>query len=193
MAKWLQWVSGVAVAVGFTAGVIVLLLWLAGTFDRKVPMNAAQAGVPEFKGRTTPVRQVEIPRFESAVGTIRAVRETNIGSKLLAKVLEINLKAGQKVQKGDVLARLDDTDLRARVQQAQAALLKAEKVQAQAAAEEKRYADMLKGEAVTRQAYDKVFRELGTANADVKSARKASRKLRRRWTGPLSVPLSMGP
>ena len=53
-------------------------------------------------------------------GTIRAVHETSIGSKLLARVVEVNLKAGQKVKAGDVLVRLDDTDLRAKLQQAKA-------------------------------------------------------------------------
>ena len=55
------------------------------------------------------------------MGTIRAVHETAIGSKLLARVMEVNLKAGQQVHAGDVLVRLDDTDLRAKLQQAQAA------------------------------------------------------------------------
>ena len=60
------------------------------------------------------------------MGTIRAVHETTIGSKLLARVVEVNLKAGQKVHAGDVLIRLDDTDLRAKLQQAKAAVAAAE-------------------------------------------------------------------
>jgi len=67
------------------------------------------------KGNVEPVRLVRLPLYESAVGTVRAVHETTIGSKLLASVTEANLMAGQKVRTGDVLVRLDDTDLKAKV------------------------------------------------------------------------------
>ena len=83
---------------------------------------------------------IRLPLSESAVGTIRAVHETTIGSKLLGRVVEVNLKAGQKVKAGDILVRLDDTDLRAKLQQAKAAVASIEAVRAQAAADEKRYA-----------------------------------------------------
>ena len=67
------------------------------------------------------------------MGTIHAVHEISIGSKLLARVVEVNLKAGQKVQRGEVLLRLDDADLRAKLQQAKAAVASIEANRAQAA------------------------------------------------------------
>ena len=73
------------------------------------------------------------------MGTVRAVHETTIGSKLLARVVEVNLKAGQKVKAGDVLLRLDDTDLRAKLQQAKAAVAAAEAARTQAVLDENRY------------------------------------------------------
>ena len=109
---------------------VVLLLWLAGKFSPKVPVTktTAQSQVSDVEGRLVSVRLIRLPLSESAVGTIRAVHETSIGSKLLARVVEVNLKAGQKVQTGDVLIRLDDTDLRAKLQQAKAAVASAEAV-----------------------------------------------------------------
>ena len=77
------------------------------------------------------------------MGTIRAVHETTHRLEAAGRVVEVNLKAGQKVRKGDVLVRLDDTDLRAKLQQAKAAVASAEAVRAQAAADEKRYAQLV--------------------------------------------------
>ena len=110
---------------------------------------------------------------ESAVGTIRAVHETSIGSKLLARVVEVNLKAGQKVQTGDVLIRLDDTDLRAKLQQAKAAVASAEAVYRQAAADEKRYAQLVKSRTISQQQYDNAVATLQSAEADLHRAQAA--------------------
>ena len=119
----IRWGSRILVLFAFAAGVIVLLLWLAGKFAPKVPATPATAPdrSADVKGNVEPVRLVRLPLYESAVGTVRAVHETSIGSRLLASVMEINLKAGQNVRTGDVLVRLDDTDLKAKLQQAKAA------------------------------------------------------------------------
>ena len=71
---------------GTASGVALLLLWLAGAFSPKVPSNAdlAQAVSQALPGRVVPVRVIQVPLVETAVGTIRAVHETTIGSKLLA-------------------------------------------------------------------------------------------------------------
>jgi RND family efflux transporter MFP subunit len=116
------------------------------------------------------VRRIRLPLSESAVGTIRAVHETSIGSKLLARVVEVNLKAGQKVQAGDVLVRLDDTDLKAKLQQAKAAVASIEAVRSQAAADERRYAQLVESRAVSRQEYEKAVMALRSAEANLRHA-----------------------
>lgn len=107
------------------------------------------------------------------MGTIRAVHETSIGSKLLARVVEVNLKAGQEVRRGDVLVRLDDSDIRARLQQAQAALDEAHAAHQQAVSEEKRAATMLQARAASKQAYEQAVMVLRSAEAGVRRAEEA--------------------
>ena len=102
-------------------------------------------------------------------GHDRAVHETSIGSKLLAQVVEVDLKAGQKVREGDVLIRLDDTDLRAKLQQAKAAVLR-RGGPAQAAADERRYAQLVQSRTVSQQQYDKAVAALRSAQADLRRA-----------------------
>ena len=162
-----------AVLLAFVGGVAVLLLWLAGTFAPKVPTSiaAGRSVEPEIAGRVEPVRLIRIPLVESAAGTIRAVHESTIGSKLMARVVEINLKAGQQVRTGDVLVRLDDVDLRAKLQQAHAAATSAEAAYAQTVNDEKRYAGLLKSNAVSRQDYEKTATALKSSDAELRRAK----------------------
>ncbi len=164
-----RWVGRGAVLLGFAAGVAVLLFWLAGKFSPKVPVNttAEQPAAERIEGQVVEVRMVPLPLFESAVGSIRAVHEMAIGSKLLARVMEVNLKAGQEVKANDVLFRLDDTDLRAKLEQAKAAVASSEAVRTQAAADEERNATLIKSNAVSRQEYEKAITTLRSAEADL--------------------------
>ena len=150
------WVRTLVVICGFSVLVAVPLLYLAGKFSPKVsetPSEPVQAERPA--GTTEPVRRVSLPVVESAVGTIRAVREMAIGSKLLARVVEVNLRAGQEVKTDDVLVRLDDTDLQAKLQQAKATVTSMEAARAQAVADEQRAATLIQSNAVSRQDYEK--------------------------------------
>src|SRR4029453_17238146 len=112
----------------FAVSAVLLLSWMAGRFAPKVLLSAerATASEEEFPGIVAEVRLVRLPTVETAVGTIRPVHETAIGARLLARVMEVNLKAGQIVDGGEVLVRLDDVDLRARRRQSEAALNAAE-------------------------------------------------------------------
>ncbi len=168
-----RWIARLAVALGFTAGVVLLLLWLSGAFVPKVSALVAEdAGSRPLAGRqVATARVVRLPLVESAVGTIRAVHETAVGSKLLARVGEGKLKAGQKGKTGDVLVRLDDTDIQARLQQAKAAVTSAEAVCAQAGRDEKRWGQLLTSRAVSEQEYDKAATVFRSADADLQRAK----------------------
>jgi RND family efflux transporter MFP subunit len=119
------------------------------------------------------VQLVRRPRYETAVGTIKPVHEASVASKLLARVVEVTVKAGQAVAKDEVLVRLDDSDLKAREQQAQAALDAAEARLKQAMADFERAEKLIAQNAIARADYDKAEAALSTANADLERARQA--------------------
>lgn len=179
VALWARWVGRGAILLGFALGVVLLMLWLSGRFSPKIPMRTgASVGRPEPRaGQTAPVRRIRLPLTESAVGTIQAVHQTSLGSKLLARVVEVNLKAGQKVNTGDVLVRLDDTDLQAKLQQAKAALAAAEAALQQAVADEKRYAQLVKVKAVSREEYEKTVTALRSAEAQLRHAQETVKEV----------------
>jgi HlyD family secretion protein len=49
----------------------------------------------------------------NASGYVTARRAATVSSKVTGKVLEVNIEEGQKIQAGQILARLDDTNVRA--------------------------------------------------------------------------------
>jgi RND family efflux transporter MFP subunit len=177
--RWLQWAGSAAAFCGFAAAVIVLLLWLAGKFSPKVPVaiESPQSPTAAVAGATVQVRLIRLPRSESAVGTIRAVHETTIGSRLMARVEEVNLKAGQEVKAGEVLVRLNDTDLKARLEQAKAAVSRAEATRTQAAADEQRYAKLAASKSISRQEHEQAATSLQEAEASLLQARESVKEV----------------
>jgi len=166
--------------VGFTAIVVILLLWLAGVFEPKVNGATAAVAVPSGRplgGRATaPARLVTLPATEAAVGSIRAVHESAVAAKLLAKVVEVNVQAGQAVRAGDALVRLDDEDLQARLRQAEAALAAAQAARRQAEIEFQRLDGLYKQEHATKLEWERAQTELETATAGVERAAQAARE-----------------
>jgi RND family efflux transporter MFP subunit len=173
--QWANWGSRAAILIVFSVGVTVLLLWLAGKFAPKVTMQIERGAASEDKapGSVAEARLVLLPLIETAVGTIRPVHETRIGAKLLARVVEVNLKAGQVVEAGDVLLRLDDMDLQAKRRQVTAVLNAAEAVRAQAEADANRSSGLLKSKVVTRQEYERDVTALKSADAELYRAKES--------------------
>jgi RND family efflux transporter MFP subunit len=113
---------GLTLAAFFSVGIVALMMVLAGAFEPKV--KARQSGgtvrepaVPGDRALGV-VKQFRRPRQESAVGTIRPVYEAVVASKILARVEEVRVKAGQEVKQGETLVVLDKADLKSRIDQA---------------------------------------------------------------------------
>ncbi len=153
----------------FLAVIVVLMMWLMGVFHRKVDSSGhATAGVRSADGVTSvPVRKIRVPMSESATGSVRAVHETSVASKILAKVLAVNVKAGQQVARGEILAQLDDADLKARREQAVAALSAARAARDQARVEFDRVDRLFKQNSAAQIELDRVATALKSREADV--------------------------
>jgi RND family efflux transporter MFP subunit len=168
----------VVLAVALSAGLAVLLLVLAGVFKAKVP--GEKPGRPEAAPGDQPVAEVHLvrrPRSETAVGTVRAVHEAAVASKILARVTEVSVKAGQPVIRDQVLVRLDDSDLQARLKQAEAADTSARAAKSKADSDLERIRPLV-GRAVSREDFDRALAAQKTAEADVNRAQQAVREAR---------------
>lgn len=166
-AAWLGAAVRVAVGLLLVAGVGFLLVVLAGVFKPKVEGEFVPAARPVPAGATVvEVREVKRPRFETAIGTIKPIYETTVSSRLLARVLEVNATAGQNVAQGDVLVRLDDADLKARREQAEAAVRLAAAKREQASTEFERGKKLRQTNVISQGEFDALTAALRTAQAE---------------------------
>ncbi len=163
-------IRGVAVAVAMVAGVVVMMMWLMGVFHPKVgtpaPTTTAPAGRPAGDLPLAEARTIRVPGTETAAGTIRAVHEAAVASKLLAKVAAVLIKAGDPVRKGQVLVQLDDADVKARKEQAAAALEAAKATRDQAKIEYDRVQKLFQQDSAARIELDRVTTSLKSAEAE---------------------------
>ncbi len=67
------------------------------------------------------------PDWLEAVGTVQSEQTSQISSQTIGKIVEIRAREGDRVQSGQVLAIIDDAQLRSAVEQATAVLNSAEK------------------------------------------------------------------
>lgn len=74
---------------------------------------------PPVKVRTEVVRPQKVPEIYEVVGTVRPKFGATVSPKVMATITAIPVKPGDSVKAGDVLAQLDDRELRAGFERAQ--------------------------------------------------------------------------
>jgi RND family efflux transporter MFP subunit len=72
------------------------------------------------------VQPANVPDLLEAVGTLRAAQTTDVASQMMGNIVEIRAHEGDRVQRGQVLALIDDSQPRAAVERATAADLAAQ-------------------------------------------------------------------
>lgn len=119
--------------------------------------------MPPGKVQVQAVEYATRPRTEEAVGTIRAKSRATVEAKISGRIAEMPLTLGQRVKEGDLLARIDAAEYKARLQQAEAGL-------AQAQRDWDRVSTLLKSETATRSEADAAEAKLLGAKAAVAEA-----------------------
>jgi len=126
----------------------------------------------------------EVPRSAEVMGTgtLEARMKTTVSTRIQERLAEVLVDQGDRVKKGQLLARLDDAELQQQVAIAEASLnaakqtalrveadlARAEAVLAQARLDEKRLAGLLASSAVSQTDADKAAEALKVAEADLK-------------------------
>jgi membrane fusion protein (multidrug efflux system) len=102
--------------------IVVLLLmiaWMAGLFDEKI-----QPGINTLEqtntGDPVTVMASEVIIIEKVPASVEATQATLISSRLMARILTVSVRAGDAVNKDDLLLELENSDIKAQVQQAEA-------------------------------------------------------------------------
>lgn len=156
-------------------GLILLLVWMQGGFTSKTPPGTARAaeGAPAAQG---PAAKAEILEIDEAVawpGTVSARSVAQIASKVPARVLDIAVRAGDAVKKGQVLVRLDEREWQSRLGQARSALAAVEAEAARAGGDARRMKNLYDREAATQQSLEAAQAGARSSEARVREARAA--------------------
>lgn len=176
MRRFGRWVRYAAVAAGMLAAVVLLMMWLFGAFVAKVPPQSGQTatlGRPIREANLAEARLIKVPLVETAVGTIRPIYESAVASKILEKVTEVLVRAGQPVKKDDVLVRLDDSVLQSRVQQSQSAVDAAQAAFAKAQDNYDRIKAAFGRQVATRMEMDDATTSLQSAQAHLQQSKQS--------------------
>lgn len=75
--------------------------------------------------RVTPAAERTVARTVSATGTLAADEQVVLGTKVAGRLAEITVDLGTRVKRGQVVGKLDQSDFKIRVDQAEAALQQA--------------------------------------------------------------------
>ncbi len=97
--RWVTWIVLLVLAVGAGVGA-----WAWTTRPRPIEVEAVSV-VERAAGTQASVL--------NASGYVTARRRATVSSKITGKVMEVNVEEGMAVREGQVLARLDDADVRA--------------------------------------------------------------------------------
>lgn len=182
------------------AGVLLLgmalLLWGCSKTEeparREAPRPVVRGVAVETVGRRA------VPAFVEAPGTVRSRQRSLLSSKIVATVVAVRVREGERVTAGQVVVELDDRDIRAQRRRAEAGLEEArsaleEVVGASRAAERQveaaraheelagatlaRYRALLERRAVAPQEYEEVAARQKAAAAELARARELAAAL----------------
>lgn len=151
------------------AGVAAIVAWLSGGFAERLAPADMEPGMDSRPPNTLEavVQRKVGPVFEWASGAIASVAHTVVASRILARIVEVRVRAGDEVDNGDMVIVLESADLRARVAQARDAIKGARARLDFALSEKKRVEKLLKKGVTTRQRYDQVMSDLQVAQSEV--------------------------
>ncbi len=168
--SWKTW----SLAIIMTVIITVMLLVLAGVFHRKVSSETAATSSESAESlNSVAARIITQPRYETATGSVQPIHEAAVASRLLSKVIEISVAAGQIVEKDQALVKLDDADLQARLKQAEASLSQAQTAKEKAAADFERAQQLQAKKAISQADFDAAQSASRAANAAIDQATQA--------------------
>jgi RND family efflux transporter MFP subunit len=159
------------VAAGGTP-LVAAVVWLSGGCgDRIGPEDLPpEAPPPSGPEGVASVEERETAFFEWASGTISSARHTTISSKILARIEEIPVRAGDVIEQGTLVVRLDSRDLEARMRAAREEVTAARAALELARSERERVAGLHASKVASLQQLDRATADRNVAAAKLERA-----------------------
>lgn len=144
------------------------VVFLAACGGKIQPGTTAEGQALTVKAPVATAHVTEQPVYYEAVGTVTARTASTVSSKLMGVVRAVHVHEGEMVKQGDVLVTIDQRQVEARLQQAQANAAVASK-------EYQRYKRLLSEQSASQQEFDRAEARYREAQAAVDAAQ-VSRK-----------------
>jgi len=152
------------------AVLVILLMAMQGSFVSKTVAGETPLPKQTVTAATATAEQRQVADVLTWPGTVRSKSVAMIAPKMTARILAINVRAGDKVNQGDVLVRLDQRDIQAQINAAKAAVASASAEANRASADAARIKSLYQKEAATRANYDASVAQEKAAQAAVRQA-----------------------
>jgi membrane fusion protein, multidrug efflux system len=160
--------------------VLLVIISLAGCSNEQTRAAPSQETVRNIS--VLAVQHANVPELLEAVGTVRAAQTSDAASQMMGNIVDVRTHEGDHVQRGQVLAIIDDSQPRAAVDRATAAdlaaqqqLVGAESDLALAESTLKRYQTLFERKSVSPQEFDeaKARQQAALARRDMAKAGQA--------------------
>lgn len=140
----------------------------------RMPVSSAQAQSPAKGAAPVPVRvarvlRQDLPQTLQAVGQVQSLHQVAVRPQTDGVLTELHFKEGQRVQRGQVLARLDDRSQRAQLRQSEAELQRLRSQLSMARLDLQRYEGLLTESAVSAQQRDQQLALVNQLQAQIQA------------------------
>lgn len=122
---------------------------------------------PVVKVSVARVEKGELPWFTESVGTVKAVREATVASKVMGPVIRLNFREGDRVKEGTILVEIDDMEIKTQLQQGEAGVAEATAAYKNSEITIHRMKNLLEQKSATQQQCDNASMEHDMAKARV--------------------------
>jgi membrane fusion protein, multidrug efflux system len=154
-----------------TAGALIAVIAVlgAGVYfiadGRAKESRSAPKGPPPVPVTVAPVVQETVPVSLLAIGNVEAYSTVSVKARVDGQIVEVNLREGAAVRKGEVLFRIDPRPYEAALRQAEANALRDAAARDQARSQDRRYQELLEKNFVSKEAYAQIRTNAATAQA----------------------------
>lgn len=156
-------------AVVLGTGLLVLFLGMAGVFTEKVTSKASSSQGADDHNTLT-LTAIEQPQTRTFSGQLVARQNATLAARMTATVAGVLVDVGDRVEQGDILIRLDNADLSAKVRQVQQALASAQSQLNTARSDYRRMETLLAKKLVPQSQFDDAENRLNTARSEYRRA-----------------------
>jgi len=149
----------------------VSLAWLtgcAGSAAQK-PSGKADRGQQNVSVAVAPVKKEDMPVILTGLGSVQATNTVTVKSRVDGQLIQVPIREGQEVKKGQLLAVIDPRPYEVQLSQAQATLFKDQSALTDAKANLDRFQGLFKEGVISRQQLDTQSSQVGQLEGAVRA------------------------